>query len=121
IEAIKHYKNKGWIDKMIKELQEAEADYMSFKSDIQSNILFNIRFKKEDFEPFGEGLLEFLPDQQLVKIDRYNLFNKKDEIELEIEDEPPSESDEISAPRKGKRSKGSGIIKRSFIEVCKEY
>ncbi|MDD7885736.1 hypothetical protein [Flavivirga sp. 57AJ16] len=118
--AIRHYKIKGWIDEMTNELKKVNADYENFTYGIQKEVLFNVRFKKEDYEPFGEELIEFNPNQQLVKIDRYNLFDKKGEIELE-EDNPPTESDEISGPGKGRKGRSKGKIKRTFTNGSREY
>ena len=77
LEVIEQYKGYGWLDEMISDLEQVEADSESFSELVSEGSLFNIRFKPEDVQWYGvDQVVPFEPGIQISHA-RYTLLNGK--------------------------------------------
>ena len=83
-EVVKYYRRKGWLNEMLNQIDEVEADAKSFKK-WMNETLFNIRFKIEDLDLLDEPQLLSEEDRS-VTYPRYILINKKADPIFETED-----------------------------------
>lgn len=78
IEVYKKYKNKGWLNEMVSDLENAGINSSQFNK-TPSNIFFNIKFKINDINLFDEYLPLSEKDKN-IRISRYKLLNKDNDF-----------------------------------------
>ncbi len=82
IEVYKKYKNKGWLNEMVSDLENAGINSSQFNK-TPSNIFFNIKFKINDVNLFDEYLPLSEKDKN-IRISRYKLLNKDNDFIFKV-------------------------------------
>lgn len=72
------YKQNGWYEEMLNQLQVVDADIDRFYKEIEKNFLVNVRFKAENLQLL-EMPEEFSSKDPAIKSNYYNLKNKVSE------------------------------------------
>ena len=74
-EAIEKYRETGWLDEMTSDLKAIGADEKRFLASVQTEGLFNIRFRPEDVSWFGAEPVPFGAHEEILHT-RYTLLTK---------------------------------------------
>ena len=82
IEVYKKYKNKGWLNEMVSDLENAGINSNQFNK-TPSNIFFNIKFKINDVNLLDEYLPLSEKDKN-IRISRYKLLNKDNDFIFKV-------------------------------------
>lgn len=118
---LKIYKKNLWFDEMCSQLNSVNANVKNFNKWIEQYGLFNLKYKIEDLDIFDSSPIEFDKNENIIKVDRYNLFNLKDELLYENipENEIEYNNDEILNYNKNQIS--TDKISRTYKEKICEY
>ena len=79
------YRKNGWIDMMVEELKQVDANYSEIES--FNEYMFNIKFKPSDVHFFIEGGMIEFDDKEKINHYRYTLLNIDNLPSLPSEDE----------------------------------
>ena len=85
LKVVSHYKKEKWLNEMVSQLEEVEADAKSFRK-WMNETLFNVRFRPEDLDLLDEPL-PLSKSAEVVSSTRYILLNKIIEPNFENDEE----------------------------------
>ncbi len=68
------YKSNGWLDLMKKDLFNYGLDYSNFDNVVKENLMFNVRFRPEEYKNIYRDIIE-IENDSVIKSPRYTLMD----------------------------------------------